>query len=82
MTRPPLLQYRYDDTVSAQDNMDLQTTILSRFDMIFIVRDETSREKDERLATHLFNIHQAGHPTNQQDDVHEEVQPSHVSHSL
>ena len=79
MTRPPLLQYRYDATVSAQDNMDLQTTILSRFDLIFIVRDETSREKDERLATHLFNINQAGHPTNQQDGVDDEVQPTHVN---
>ena len=64
--------------MSAHENMDLQTTILSRFDMIFIVRDETSRESDERLATHLFSIHQAGHPTNQQDDVDEEVQPTYV----
>ena len=29
---------RYDDMKSAQENIDLQTTILSRFDLIFIVK--------------------------------------------
>jgi DNA replication licensing factor MCM5 len=30
---------RYDDLKSASENIDLMTTILSRFDLIFIVRD-------------------------------------------
>ena len=30
---------RYDDLKSAAENIDLMTTILSRFDLIFIVRD-------------------------------------------
>ncbi|KAG5521823.1 hypothetical protein RHGRI_034150 [Rhododendron griersonianum] len=30
---------RYDDLKTAQDNIDLQTTMLSRFDLIFIVKD-------------------------------------------
>ena len=41
---------RYDDLKSAQDNIDLQTTILSRFDLIFIVRDAQSVEDDLRIA--------------------------------
>ena len=35
---------RYDDLKTAQENIDLQSTILSRFDLIFIVKD--TREHD------------------------------------
>ncbi|KAL0040175.1 hypothetical protein WJX79_009803 [Trebouxia sp. C0005] len=63
---------RYDDMVSAQENMDLQTTILSRFDLIFIVRDVTTREHDERLARHICHMHQQGHASNQLEDRDEQ----------
>ena len=36
---------------SAQENIDLQTTILSRFDLIFIVRDERLYERDSPSPT-------------------------------
>lgn len=41
---------RYDDMKSAQENIDLQTTILSRFDLIFIVKDERSEERDMQVC--------------------------------
>ena len=41
---------RYDDMKSAQENIDLQTTILSRFDLIFIVKDERSEERDQQVC--------------------------------
>ena len=41
---------RYDDLKSAQDNIDLQSTILSRFDLIFIVKDERTMETDKQIA--------------------------------
>ncbi len=34
---------RYDDMKTPGENIDFQTTILSRFDMIFIVKDEHER---------------------------------------
>lgn len=37
---------KYDDLKTAQENIDLQTTILSRFDLIFIVKDERSVRAD------------------------------------
>ena len=65
--------------VSAQENMDLQTTILSRFDLIFIVRDVTTREHDERLARHICHMHQQGHASNQLEDRDEQVHsPAHI----
>jgi DNA replication licensing factor MCM5 len=42
--------HRYDDLSSASDNIDLQTTILSRFDLIFIVRDVPDEQKDQDIA--------------------------------
>lgn len=45
-----LFSCRYDDLKTAQDNIDLQTTILSRFDLIFIVKDLVSAEDDMRIA--------------------------------
>jgi DNA replicative helicase MCM subunit Mcm2 (Cdc46/Mcm family) len=46
-----LFACRYDDLRSAQDNIDLQSTILSRFDLIFIVKDPASSERDAAIAS-------------------------------
>ncbi len=51
---------RYDDLKSAGENIDFQTTILSRFDLIFIVRDTHDRARDETMAKHVMNIHMGG----------------------
>ena len=48
---------RYDDMKTPGENIDFQTTILSRFDMIFIVKDGHSREKDETMAKHVLRLH-------------------------
>ncbi len=51
---------RYDDMKTPGENIDFQTTILSRFDMIFIVKVEHERGKDERIAKHVIGIHMGG----------------------
>ena len=51
---------RYDDLKTPGENIDFQTTILSRFDMIFIVRDEHEKGRDERIARHVMGIHMGG----------------------
>ncbi|WWD16187.1 hypothetical protein CI109_100612 [Kwoniella shandongensis] len=48
---------RYDDMKSPGENIDFQTTILSRFDMIFIVKDEHNEARDRTIAKHVMNIH-------------------------
>ena len=47
---------RWDDS-KGEANIDFMPTILSRFDMIFIVKDEHDREKDITLAKHVMGIH-------------------------
>ena len=41
---------RYDDMKTPGENIDFQTTILSRFDMIFIVKDEHNEQRDRVLS--------------------------------
>ncbi|KAH8835924.1 MCM-domain-containing protein [Flagelloscypha sp. PMI_526] len=48
---------RYDEGRSPGENIDFQTTILSRFDMIFIVKDEHNEQRDKTIAHHVINTH-------------------------
>jgi DNA replication licensing factor MCM5 len=51
---------RYDDSKDASDNIDFQTTILSRFDLIFIIRDMQDEDLDRQLASHIIRVHAGG----------------------
>ncbi|CAL0325649.1 unnamed protein product [Lupinus luteus] len=54
---------RYDDLKTAQDNIDLQTTILSRFDLIFIVKDNRNYNQDKIMASHIIKVHASANAT-------------------
>ncbi|KAL7297438.1 hypothetical protein TKK_0009813 [Trichogramma kaykai] len=47
---------RWEDS-KGEDNINFMPTILSRFDMIFIVKDDHNVEKDITLAKHVLNLH-------------------------
>ena len=59
---------RYDELKSPGENIDFQTTILSRFDMIFIVKDEHNEQRDISIANHVINIH-TGRSLQEQEDL-------------
>lgn len=44
------------------DNVDLTDPILSRFDLLAVVRDEVDTDKDDALATFVINSHIKNHP--------------------
>jgi DNA replication licensing factor MCM5 len=48
---------RYDDLKSVGENIDLMSTILSRFDCIFIIRDIRDEERDRSIARHVLGVH-------------------------
>ncbi|KAJ3218865.1 minichromosome maintenance protein 5 [Dinochytrium kinnereticum] len=48
---------RYDDMKTPSENIDFQSTILSRFDLIFIVKDDHNIERDQSIARHVLNVH-------------------------
>uniref|UniRef100_U5ELZ4 DNA replication licensing factor MCM5 n=1 Tax=Corethrella appendiculata TaxID=1370023 RepID=U5ELZ4_9DIPT len=47
---------RWDDT-KGEENIDFMPTILSRFDMIFIVKDVHDQNRDITMARHVMNVH-------------------------
>ncbi|RZF41144.1 hypothetical protein LSTR_LSTR010796 [Laodelphax striatellus] len=53
---------RWDDT-KGEENIDFMPTILSRFDMIFIVKDEHDEARDSTLAKHIMNVHMTANQT-------------------
>lgn len=57
---------RYDDLKTPGENIDFQTTILSRFDMIFVVRDDHDRNRDENIARHVMGVHMGGRGVEEQ----------------
>lgn len=55
---------RYDDLRSAAENIDMMSTILSRFDCIFIIRDVRDEGRDLSIAKHVMGVHmRASHLT-------------------
>ena len=54
---------RYDEMKAPGENIDFSTTILSRFDMIFILKDDHNVQKDITLARHVLGIHMNANST-------------------
>lgn len=51
---------RYDPYRTMIDNINLPTTILSRFDLIFLIKDLPEKEVDQRMAEHILVLHKTG----------------------
>ncbi len=50
---------RYNPYQTIAQNLSLPITILSRFDLIFVLRDQPEAEKDTRMAEHILGLHRA-----------------------
>lgn len=53
---------RYDPSISFIDNVDLTEPILSRFDVLCVVRDTVDATLDETLAKFVVDSHMRSHP--------------------
>jgi replicative DNA helicase Mcm len=51
---------RYDPYRTVSENISLPVTILSRFDLIFVLRDVPEEEKDARTTEHILDLHRRG----------------------
>lgn len=56
---------RYDDQKTPGENIRFQSTILSRFDMIFLIRDVHHEVRDRQVAEHVINVHKRIQETKQ-----------------
>ena len=55
---------RYNGTVPFSQNVELTEPILSRFDIMCVVRDTVDPTEDERLANFVVSSHGRAHPSN------------------
>lgn len=52
------VESRYNPNLTIVQNIRLMPTLLSRFDLIYILRDISDDERDRRLAEHLISFYQ------------------------
>ena len=48
---------KYDPFKNITENVNLPVPLLTRFDLIFVVRDKPSKERDSKIARHIINLH-------------------------
>ncbi|KAK9942685.1 hypothetical protein M0R45_008338 [Rubus argutus] len=58
---------RYNPRLSVIDNIHLPPTLLSRFDLIYLILDKADEQTDRRLAKHIVALHFENPETVQQD---------------
>ncbi len=51
---------RYDPYRTVAENISLPVTILSRFDLIFILRDVPEKNLDAKMTEHILDLHRTG----------------------
>ncbi|MEW5317187.1 MAG: hypothetical protein WDW38_008512 [Sanguina aurantia] len=51
---------RYNPHMSLSENINLPPTLMTRFDLIYLIRDEYNEERDRRLARHLVGLFYEG----------------------
>ncbi|XP_065569398.1 DNA replication licensing factor mcm2-like [Artemia franciscana] len=59
---------RYDPSMTFSENVDLTEPILSRFDVLCVVRDQVDPVQDERLAKFVVDSHIRHHPANRENE--------------
>ncbi len=53
---------KYDPFKNITENVALPIPLLTRFDLIFVVRDIPSKDKDRNIAKHIINLHKRSSP--------------------
>ena len=51
---------KYDPYRNIADNVNLPIPLLTRFDLIYVIRDKSERSHDEQLAKHVLELHRKG----------------------
>lgn len=55
---------KYDPNLPVPQNIDLPPTLLSRFDLVYLVLDRVDEQEDRRLAKHLVGMYLEDKPEN------------------
>lgn len=60
---------RYDSFKTPMENIAMQDSLLSRFDLIFVILDTIESENDRVIADHVIRMHRYRAPNEQDGDV-------------
>lgn len=60
---------RYDQYKTPMENIGLQDSLLSRFDLLFIMLDQMDPEQDREISDHVLRMHQYRAPGEQDGDA-------------
>ncbi|KFV69706.1 DNA replication licensing factor MCM3, partial [Dryobates pubescens] len=71
---PPRLAHvciflQYDQYKTPMENIGLQDSLLSRFDLLFIVLDQMDPEQDREISDHVLRMHRYRNPNEQDGDA-------------
>ncbi len=72
---------RYDDLKELDEQIELQNTILSRFDCIFIVRDINTPETNSQVAGHILDLHQGKTAKTTESDVPFDLMKKYIKYA-
>ncbi|KAF3235827.1 MCM DNA helicase complex subunit [Orbilia oligospora] len=76
---------RYNSTIPFAQNVELTEPILSRFDVLCVVRDTVNPETDELLAKFVVSSHGSSHPLSKHADngsTRNETKPGHIPQEI
>ncbi|MDO8842331.1 minichromosome maintenance protein MCM [Methanocalculus sp.] len=51
---------RFDEYVGISEQINMPPSLLSRFDLIFIMTDKSDKQRDEAIAQHILKAHSVG----------------------
>lgn len=63
---PPPPKCQYDQYKTPMENIGLQDSLLSRFDLLFIVLDQMDLESDREISEHVLRMHRYRPPGEQE----------------
>ncbi|XP_017229513.1 DNA replication licensing factor MCM4 [Daucus carota subsp. sativus] len=72
---------RYNPRLSVIDNIHLPPTLLSRFDLIYLILDKADEQTDRRLAKHIVGLHFEDTENSEQDVIDLPTLTAYVSYA-
>eukprot|EP00934_Nitzschia_sp_Nitz4_P001891 Nitzschia sp. Nitz4//scaffold11_size288233//168526//171028//NITZ4_000784-RA/size288233-snap-gene-0.26-mRNA-1//1//CDS//3329534104//1891//frame0 len=80
---------QYDRTRRVQENIGLPDSLLSRFDLLFVVLDQMDPETDRNIANHVIRGHRyrpergvTGHDSDYDDESDDDMDDNHRVHTV
>ena len=72
---------RYLPNRTVAENVDLPVTLLSRFDLIFIIKDEPQIDRDKKVAEHVTTLHSGEIPEEFKDIIPPDLLRKYIAYA-